>query len=356
MHLSARVKPKELSELLLNVALVRPIFISGQPGIGKSSLVEAFAEEIGLECVSLLGTQLAAEDLIGVPQVFETEDGPRSRFAPPSVIARKDPYVLFLDELNGSSPDVQKAFYSLILEKRIGEYHLPEGSVVIGAGNRTQDNAIVRTMSSALVNRMVLVELEPSAKDWLGWARENELHEWVVGFISQRPDHLSSAPPKVQQPFSTPRSWHMLSDVLNNAGPDGLSESMLNVVAAGCLTPSHASEFRAYVRTLRHEWDLDKLLKGEMSWPREPGQGDVLLFLAQSLRARLAKELPDVKTGLKGTTKDLVHRSKALITELADIQAEVAQVVVREDEAAELPGWYLAEVIRDVPKIAMARR
>jgi MoxR-like ATPase len=61
---------------------------------------------------------------------------------------------LFLDELNASSAEVQKAFYSLILDRRIGEYELPAGSVVIGAGNRATDNGLARPMASALLNRL----------------------------------------------------------------------------------------------------------------------------------------------------------------------------------------------------------
>lgn len=100
------VTPAELPHVLLHVAVVRPVFVWGAPGIGKSSLVRAFAESLGLPCVTLVGTQLAAEDLIGVP---ELRDG-FSRFAPPEMIARSEPYCLFLDELNSSAPDVQKAF------------------------------------------------------------------------------------------------------------------------------------------------------------------------------------------------------------------------------------------------------
>ena len=81
------------------------------------------------------------------------------------MIAREEPYVLFLDELNACSQEVQKAFYSLIYERRVGEYHLPEGSIVIGAGNRTQDAAIVKTMSSALINRMFHVQMEKLMTD-----------------------------------------------------------------------------------------------------------------------------------------------------------------------------------------------
>lgn len=78
---------KQLLDFLLDVAPVRPVFIWGAPGIGKSALVQQFATSVGLPCVSLLGSQLAPEDLIGVPQIV---DGV-SRFCPPSQIARKEP-------------------------------------------------------------------------------------------------------------------------------------------------------------------------------------------------------------------------------------------------------------------------
>ena len=135
LNIPISVDQHQLLDVLLNVATVRPVFIWGAPGIGKSSIVEKFANDVGLPCVSLLGSQLAPEDIIGVPTI---QDG-HSVFCPPRMIARDDPYVLFLDELNGCTQEVQKSFYSLIYERRIGEYHLPEGSVVIGAGNRMQD-------------------------------------------------------------------------------------------------------------------------------------------------------------------------------------------------------------------------
>src|SRR5215471_3782957 len=99
MNPSITVTQKQLSDILLNVAVVRPVFIWGAPGIGKSALVQDFAERLGLPCVSLLGSQLAPEDLIGVPQIT---DGV-SRFCPPRMIARAEAYCLFLDELNACS-------------------------------------------------------------------------------------------------------------------------------------------------------------------------------------------------------------------------------------------------------------
>lgn len=104
MNLPLSVTQEELLDILLNIAPVRPVFIWGAPGIGKSALVEEFAETVGLPCVSLLGSQLAPEDIIGIPQI----KGETSEFLPPKMIARKEPYVLFLDELNACSLEVQK--------------------------------------------------------------------------------------------------------------------------------------------------------------------------------------------------------------------------------------------------------
>ena len=69
MNLPVQVDQKQLMDILLNVGTVRPVFICGAPGIGKSAIVEQFAKDLGLECVSLLGSQLAPEDIIGVPQI-----------------------------------------------------------------------------------------------------------------------------------------------------------------------------------------------------------------------------------------------------------------------------------------------
>ena len=345
------VTQSQLLDVLYSIAPVRPVFIWGAPGIGKSALVEQFAREAGLPCVSLLGSQLAPEDVIGIPQIR----GDVSRFLPPAMIARPDPYVLFLDELNACTTDVQKAFYSLIYERRVGEYHLPEGSVVIGAGNRSQDSAIVRMMSSALINRMFHVQLKPDVKQWLEWAWTNGLHPWVLEYIQQRPDHLFSEPPKTEEPFSTPRSWHTLSDALISfgAGKADLPESTLRMLAYGCLSPSHAGMFVAFTKQLKDKYLLEAILKGDARWPDKPGDRDVLYFLSQSFRARLLHDLPESKKELDASGQFFAHRAKALLKELATLNFELAQMVVSSDDGRTLPRWFMLEIVRDLPRLAV---
>src|SRR5262249_31049379 len=156
----------------------------------------------------------------------------------------------FLDELNACSHEVQKAFYSLIHERRVGEYELPCGSILIGARNRVQDSSIVKPMSSALLNRMVHVHLNVARRGWLGLAYESGIHRLVLDYIQTRPDHLWSQPPKTEEPFSTPRSWHMLSDAMHAFG-EQLTDEWLAVLASGCLSLQHATQFKAFIKQVR---------------------------------------------------------------------------------------------------------
>ena len=90
MQSAIMLNQQQAIDFLLHVAITRPVFMWGPPGIGKSALVRRFAEAVGMECVSLLGSQLAPEDLLGIPQI----DGKCSRFFPPANIVRDEPFVL----------------------------------------------------------------------------------------------------------------------------------------------------------------------------------------------------------------------------------------------------------------------
>jgi hypothetical protein len=268
------------------------------------------------------------------------------------MIARSEPYCLFLDELNACSQEVQKAFYSLIHERRVGSYSLPAGSIVVGAGNRAQDQAIVKPMSSALMNRMVHLHLQVSARDWLAWAEKSDIHPLVLEYVKLRPDQLWMQPPKHEEPFSSPRSWHMLSDALHEYG-EAIPDGALSQLAFGCLSPPHATGLRAYVKQLRGKYKLNAILSGEARWPEAPEDRDLLYFLAQSFRARLIKELPPAKEQANGSQKELAHRAKALMRDLAALSLEMAQLVAAQGEGGgDLPGWFLVELVRDLPRLA----
>src|SRR6185295_2450955 len=164
---------RQAKSLLRAMAHKQSLLLLSPPGVGKSDSVAQAAADAGLPCRSLLGTQIAPEDVSGIPRIV----GERSVFCPPRILLPEnpEPFCLFLDELPACAPDVQKAFYSLLLERRLGEHHLPPGTWVVAAGNRVEDRALVRGMSSALINRVVILNVRVDLREWLRWARDNHV-------------------------------------------------------------------------------------------------------------------------------------------------------------------------------------
>ena len=175
-------------KLIQCMAHEQSFLLLSPPGVGKSEIVYQAAREANLPCRSLLGTQIAPEDVSGVPRIV----GERSVFCPPRLLLPEtaEPFCLFLDELPACAPDVQKAFYSLLLERRLGEHALPAGTWVVAAGNRLQDRALVRAMSSALVNRVTILQLRIDVEEWLGWAQRSGVRAEIRSFIATVPDAL----------------------------------------------------------------------------------------------------------------------------------------------------------------------
>jgi len=248
------MKPSRLASVLTSLLHQRwPAFVWGPPGIGKSSIVRAVASEANLPVIDLRATLLDPTDLRGIPSIV---DG-RALWCPPSFLPRADepPGVLFLDEINAAPPMVQAGLYQLVLDRRIGEYELPEGWWVVAAGNRHQDRAVTFRMSSALANRFMHVHLEPDIGDWREWAIGRKLDPMVVSFLAIRPELLTGAPGKSPS-YPTPRSWEMLSDVIVAFG--GYRECF--DLVAGIVGEGAAIEFAAHAKKAVKEADILAIL------------------------------------------------------------------------------------------------
>lgn len=256
------------------------LLLSG-PGVGKSDIVYQAAAEAGLPCRSLVGTQIAAEDVSGVPRIV----GERSVFCPPRVLLpeKAEPFCLFLDELPACAPDIQKAFYSLLLERRVGEHPLPAASWVVAAGNRVEDRSLVRALSSALVNRVIILMVRVDVAEWLAWARANQVRPEVIAFIEEHPEALQRPVPDRPTPFSTPRSWAALGRALDLVG-DELTPALRRALAIGRVSLEDAEEF-----CLAAEWSSVKTPALHREAPG-PDASAVTLSQAKMLIQRLAGE------------------------------------------------------------------
>lgn len=235
----------EAKAIITSMAHRQSVLLLSAPGVGKSDAVRQAAEAEGLPCTSLLGTQIAPEDVSGIPRIV----GERSVFCPPRILLPENPapFCLFLDELPACSPDIQKAFYSLLLERRIGEHRLPEGTWVVAAGNRVEDKALVRSLSTALINRVVILQVSVDVNEWVLWAKSHGVREEIIAYILFNRDALQRSIPDVPMPFSTPRAWAQLSQALDLLEKKGqLNDKLQEVLAYGTVSAQDAAAFTVY--------------------------------------------------------------------------------------------------------------
>lgn len=219
----------------------RPIFLWGPPGVGKSSLVRQSASNLGLQVCDVRAVLLDPVDLRGIPAVNGDH---RAHWCQPDFLPRDGQGILFLDELAQAPPLVQSACLQLTLDRKIGEYTLPDGWIVIAASNRQEDRAGAHKLISPLLNRFVHLDLEVSVDDWQTWALSAGIVPDVRSFIRFRPGLLFSFDPQAgARAFPTPRSWEFVSQV-SGVTP----EPLLLPVVAGCIGEGPAAEYVAFRR------------------------------------------------------------------------------------------------------------
>src|SRR5206468_1818597 len=140
--------------------------------------------------------------------------------------------------------DIQKAFYALLLERRLGEHALPEGTWVVAAGNRVEDRSLVRALSSALVNRVIILQVRVDVGEWLAWAGAQKLRREAVAFIEDNPEALQRPVPDKPAAFSTPRAWAALAQALDRVEDAGqLTPTTRLALAVGRVSVEDAEKF-----------------------------------------------------------------------------------------------------------------
>jgi len=241
------------------IAARQPVFIWGGPGIGKSAVVRQIADKSGLPLRDIRALLLDPVDLRGLP--FLGNDG-RAKWAPPEFLPRDGCGILFLDELNAAPALVQAACYQLVLDRRLGEYTLPDGWAVVAAGNREGDRGATTRMPAPLRNRFVHLDFELDLEGWSRWALTAAIRPEVIAFLRFRPELLSlferDAPA-----FPSPRSWEFVSRLLVCGVPRGLEHELF----AGAVGAGAATEFSAFLATFRELPNIDAILLNPASEP-----------------------------------------------------------------------------------------
>jgi hypothetical protein len=227
-----------------------PIFLWGPPGIGKSSIIAQIAKEKGIACIDLRLSLLDPTDLRGIPffdAVNQTAIWAPASFLPDGSIKEG---ILFLDELNTAAPMVQASAYQLILDRKIGEYTLPDGWSIVAAGNRESDRGVVFRMAAPLANRFIHLDMEVSVDDWRAWAINNNIDLSIISFISYRPDALFTFNTQSDtKAFATPRTWQYVNEVLLSTPEDDLIMALISGAIGEELAASFLG-FKAVIKEL----------------------------------------------------------------------------------------------------------
>jgi len=264
----------------------RASMLWGTRGVGKSSIVRQVAAQYGVPLVDLRLTTIEPVDIRGA--IYADDALAKTVWFPPEFLPTPDQPdgILFLDELTAADQRLQISAYSLILDRRVGNYQLPDGWQVVAAGNASFHGAISHDMGTALADRMFHFNVQTVIEAFLSYAIEKDFAPEVMAYLKVRPDKLDDTQAQLANEHligASPRGWEDISNVLKS----GLSDAAKRVFVQGRVGAANAAEFFGVLRELQ-------------------AGADVVRLLAAAPGAETAALLPRTLDGLYGMTYGLV--------------------------------------------------
>lgn len=204
----------------------RPVLLIGPPGIGKTAIMEQIAGECGVGLVSYTMTHHTRQSAIGLPVLTERQFAGKeytvTSYTMSEIIASVygqiektgcTDGILFLDEINCVSETLMPAMLQFLQYKTFGSHALPEGWVIVAAGNPPAYNRSVREFDTVTLDRVRYMKVEPDFPIWKHYAVERGLHPAVLSFLELRPERFYVMEPG-EKGFVTGRAWEDLSEIL----------------------------------------------------------------------------------------------------------------------------------------------
>jgi len=222
------LKKDEYGEYCIPTVRQRPIFMLGAPGIGKTAIMEQIASEMGIAFVSYSMTHHTRQSALGLPYITTKKFGDTeysiTEYTMSEIIASVyeaidkrgvKEGILFLDEINCVSETLGPSMLQFLQYKTFGRHSLPEGWVIVTAGNPPEYNRSVREFDVATLDRMKVITVEPELKAWMEYARERSLHGAILAYLDVKKEdfYVMDMSPEGRA-YVTARGWEDLSEMM----------------------------------------------------------------------------------------------------------------------------------------------
>ena len=266
-----------------------PVMLWGAPGVGKSQIIAQIGDRHHVPVIDIRLSQMEPSDLRGIP----FRDNDQVEWAIPAMLPNAKRHgtkgILFLDEITSAVPSVSAAAYQLILDRKLGEYEVPNGWAIFAAGNRQGDRGVTYAMPSPLANRFSHYDVDIHLDDWVAWAYQHDIHESIIAFLRFRPELLFDFDP-AHNPvaFPSPRSWEFANRALKKFSDKPM---LLLGTLQACVGPSAGIELKAFIDSLDQMPDLDAIVRGEDV--KAPKEIDLQYAVASALVGRAIRAKND---------------------------------------------------------------
>lgn len=308
------LKKDEFGDYKIPVVRQRPIFLLGAPGIGKTAIMEQIAQEMGIALVSYSMTHHTRQSALGLPFIKQKEYGGKSydvsEYTMSEIIASVyetmeesgvKEGVLFLDEINCVSETLAPSMLQFLQYKVFGKHKVPEGWVIVTAGNPPEYNKSVREFDVVTMDRLKVLSVEADYDTWKKYARERGVHGAILNFLDMKKEyfyHMETT--GAGRSYVTARGWEDLSQVILLYEEDGLKVDE-TLFGQYLQNETIVKEFGAYYdlyNKYKKDYEVEELLSGNISenmiTKAKNASFDERLSLLGMLIDKLQNEMKDV--------------------------------------------------------------
>ena len=259
----------------------RPVFLMGPPGIGKTAIMEQIAAELGVGLISYSMTHHTRQSALGLPFIVQKNYGGReydvSEYTMSEIIASVYDMmeetglregILFLDEINCVSETLAPSMLQFLQYKIFGRHRVPDGWIVVTAGNPPEYNNSVREFDIVTWDRLKRIDVEPDFGVWKEYAYLSNVHPAIISYLDVKYSDFYKIESTVDgKSFVTARGWSDLSDMIKLYEKHGLKVDNA-LVSQYLQNKKIARDFAVYYdlyMKYKSDYQIGEILSGKAS-------------------------------------------------------------------------------------------